>query len=174
MPYKDKQKERECKIKYVNEHRDEVNQYQRTWNNENRQKRNSYQYKWNAANKDKVKKVQQRNAATVKFKVLMHYGNGECKCVACGESRLPCLTIDHINGNGNTERRELGLVGKAFYRWLIKSNYPDGYQTLCMNCQFVKKYDKDEHYHGGGIISKKKLVGQRIFKQKISLRDVGA
>ena len=28
--------------------------------------------------------------------------------------------------------------GKRLYTKLIQHNYPDGYQTLCMNCQFRK------------------------------------
>jgi hypothetical protein len=34
-----------------------------------------------------------------KIEVLTYYGNGICACVACGESRPACLTIDHIKGD---------------------------------------------------------------------------
>jgi len=61
--------------------------------------------------------------------VLTHYGNGKLACVRCGEARLPCLTI-----SGNNKRR-----GQGLYMWLKKYKYPEGYQTLCMNCQFIKK-----------------------------------
>jgi len=84
----------------------------------------------------------------IKRLVMTHYGNGKCACVKCGESRLACLSIDHIDGNGAEERRELGLghaSSERFYSWLIKSGYPEGYQTLCMNCQWVKRFAKNEH-----------------------------
>ncbi len=76
--------------------------------------------------------------------VLTHYGNGKLACVKCGESRLACLSIDHINAIGAKGRR--GIIGGTnFYAWLIKNNYPLGYQTLCMNCQWVKRYENSEH-----------------------------
>ena len=78
---------------------------------------------------------------SLKLKVLTHYGNSKCACVICGESRPACLSIDHINGGGNKHKKELGITtSTGFYRWLINNNYPKGYQTLCMNCQYVKKY----------------------------------
>jgi len=39
--------------------------------------------------------------------------------------------IDHVNGGGNTHRKE---VGKTVYRWLRKQGYPEGYRVLCDNC----------------------------------------
>jgi hypothetical protein len=61
------------------------------------------------------------------------------------------LSIDHINGNGAEHRRELKRTtggstgGHDFYRWLKNNNFPDGYQVLCMNCQFIKKIENKEH-----------------------------
>jgi len=57
----------------------------------------------------------------LKTDVLRHYGNGELACVNCGECRLPCLTIDHIDGGGLKHRRQIGLGNKKiggtnFYR----------------------------------------------------------
>lgn len=64
--------------------------------------------------------------------VFRHYGT-ECAC--CGVSNWEFLTIDHVNGGGNKHRREIGVhSGDAFYVWLIKNNYPEGFRTLCMNC----------------------------------------
>jgi hypothetical protein len=85
----------------------------------------------------------------LKVEVLTYYGNGAFACVECGESRFPCLSIDHIDGTGADHRRELGLGGGGkFYRWLKKNNYPVGFQTLCMNCQWVKKYVNKEFSKG--------------------------
>jgi hypothetical protein len=53
-------------------------------------------------------------------------------------SDIRCLTIDHINGGGRQERKKLKKVGVTFYHWLQKQGYPEGYQVLCMNCQFIK------------------------------------
>ena len=62
--------------------------------------------------------------------VLSHYG-GTCDC--CGESTLEFLSIDHINGKGTAHRRDVG-EGQKFYKWLIASNFPEGFRVLCHNC----------------------------------------
>ena len=82
----------------------------------------------------------------IRVEALTHYGNGKLACVRCGETRLPCLSIDHIAGGGGVERRKLGRKGNAFTAYLKTQGYPKGYQTLCMNCQFLKAYENREYY----------------------------
>ena len=77
----------------------------------------------------------------VKREVLTTYGHGKCACVQCGEDRIACLSIDHVNNDGAAERKSRKKFGYHFYRFLIASGYPLGYQTLCMNCQFIKMQD---------------------------------
>jgi len=67
--------------------------------------------------------------------VLNHYGN-ICRC--CGENKKEFLTIDHINNDGGSHRKKINKAGSTFYKWLIDNNFPQDYQTLCMNCQFGK------------------------------------
>ena len=82
-----------------------------------------------------------------KRRVIDHYG-GECLC--CGESCLLLLTIDHINEDGSEHRRQIAPNfkgrspgGDHFYRWLETNDLPDGFQTLCYNCNIGK------HRNGG-------------------------
>jgi len=92
--------------------------------------------------KSKVKTWRQ----DLKIEVLTYYGNSKLGCIVCGESRLACLSIDHINGKGCGHRKELyGIAGKSIYYWLKENGFPKGYQTLCMNCQFVKRFFNNEH-----------------------------
>lgn len=77
-----------------------------------------------------------------KQRIIDHYGG---KCLCCGEMGLIFLTIDHISENGAEHRRQIapnhkgkGPGGDLFYRWLEKNNFPDGYQTLCYNCNIGK------------------------------------
>lgn len=72
-----------------------------------------------------------------RIRVLTCYGNGKLACVMCGEDKLPCLTIDHINDDGAEHRR---IIGNSICSWIERNNYPDGFQTLCMNDQWLKKY----------------------------------
>ena len=77
----------------------------------------------------------------IKFKniVLNHYGS---KCACCGESTPEFLTIDHINGEGNKHRKQEHC--DDILEWLIRNNLPNGFQVLCMNCNFVKDIHKKQ------------------------------
>ena len=74
--------------------------------------------------------------------VFEAYGGYACNC--CGETMKECLSIDHVDNDGYSHRKEIGKQGSAFYSWLVNNNFPQGFQVLCMNCQFGKK-------HNGGI-----------------------
>lgn len=81
-----------------------------------------------------------------KVRVLTHYGNGKLACVRCGFDDLRALSIDHIDGQGERDRFHLGRQGgHPFYKWLIDNGYPKGCQTLCMNCQFIKREERGEY-----------------------------
>ena len=74
-----------------------------------------------------------------KIEVFNAYGGPICHC--CGESHLECLSIDHINNDGATHRKELtgdARNGSNLYTWLRTNGFPPGYQVLCMNCNFAK------------------------------------
>jgi hypothetical protein len=77
----------------------------------------------------------------LKINVLTHYGNGNCKCMLCGESRHQCLSIDHVNGGGSKHVKQ---IKTSLYQWLKNNNFPGGFQTLCMNCQFIKRTEEGE------------------------------
>ncbi len=65
------------------------------------------------------------------------------RCVQCGETRLGCLDIDHVDVDGRGHRAELkrqkykNLNGNyQIYFWLIDRNFISNYrlQLLCRNC----------------------------------------
>jgi Zn ribbon nucleic-acid-binding protein len=92
-----------------------------------------------------------KHSRVVKQKVLKHYGKGVVACVKCGYNDTRALSIDHINGNGIEHLKSIGMFsntrsggGYQFYLWLIRNNFPEGYQTLCMNCQWVKRETNNE------------------------------
>jgi hypothetical protein len=78
----------------------------------------------------------------LKKEVLEYYGNGKLSCLCCGESIYEFLTIDHINNDGNEQRKIVRRTGHNIYRYLKKNNYPIGYQTLCFNCNSGKQINK--------------------------------
>jgi hypothetical protein len=79
----------------------------------------------------------------LKRKVLERYG---LNCQSCGFEDIRALQIDHIHNNGAEERKALGgqqISGWRFYQYLDSQNYPDGYQTLCANCNMIKQLGDD-------------------------------
>lgn len=78
--------------------------------------------------------TRQRNAA-VKQEAVSKYGG---KCFCCGEMQIVFLSIDHIGGGGNKQRREIGIDGGVqFYYWLRRNNWPTGYRAACHNCNMA-------------------------------------
>lgn len=74
--------------------------------------------------------------------VFEHYSPSMC-CVKCGFQDMRALSIDHINSDGAEHRKKLG--GKNIHKWLIENNFPPQFQVLCMNCQFIKRHEKNEY-----------------------------
>jgi hypothetical protein len=121
--------------------------------------------RWNRRNPDKCKVYAKRHRSTAKYRehrslyrkqpeirakelsylqkqrlkdrdaVIEHYGK---KCICCGESNKGFLTIDHIDG----KVPEMAVVGRklghsALYHYLVKHNFPEGYQLMCANCNMA-------------------------------------
>ncbi len=84
-----------------------------------------------------------RNKCT-KAAVFAAYGGFTCKC--CGESEPLFMTIDHINNDGAHFRKTVlgrfNAAGVATYQWIVKNDFPSGFQVLCMNCQWGKRMNK--------------------------------
>jgi len=97
---------------------------------------------WKTYKQDYNKEYLQRIRETI-FK---HYG---MSCATCGKMDFSQLSIDHINNDGGKHRREIGMKcgGYNFYLWLIKNNFPEGYQTLCISCNSRKNalWMKENH-----------------------------
>lgn len=101
--------------------------------------------------KEEILVGQRRRQRGYKVKTINHYSNGTMACAnPFGEHKEPyttieALSIDHINGGGTQERIHKSYgKGGSFYFWLIKQGFPEGYQVLCMNCQFIKKIRNKE------------------------------
>lgn len=95
--------------------------------------------KFRQAERDKTIKDQR------KLRDLVFEAYGGYKCACCGETEPLFLSIDHIYNDGNEMRKDgtHRRGGTAFYRWIKMTNYPPGFQVLCMNCNTGK------HRNGG-------------------------
>ncbi len=104
-------------------------------------KKNKDWYKTSDYREESIKKALIRRKER-KARIFKHYGG---KCACCGLKQYEFLCIDHIEGGGNEHRRSLemskdrcGSSSTNFYKWLEKNNYPEGFQTLCHNCNMAK------------------------------------
>lgn len=79
-------------------------------------------------------RVNTQNAAR-RIRVIMHYGG---KCVCCGESGMPFLTLDHRDNDGKIDRAQ--VHSGYWWRWIIKHGYPSNLQVMCWNCNMAKQH----------------------------------
>jgi len=113
---------------------------------EQRRKATEYGKEWRKRNPDANREINRRYRNNVRYRVLAHYSGGEPKCACCGVEGIVFLTLDHINNDGAQKRREHGSKGGVhYYRKLIREGFPEGYQTLCWNCNAAKVYGACPH-----------------------------
>jgi hypothetical protein len=73
---------------------------------------------------------------------ILKYGGS---CVCCGETEPIFLCIDHIEDDGARHRELIGQgirkigSGSIIYAWLVKNNFPAGFQLMCANCNLGKQ-----------------------------------
>lgn len=85
----------------------------------------------------------QRFYAALRLSALVRYSGDPAHCVCCGERHVEFLGIDHVNGGGTQHRK--ALKGASIYLWLRKNGYPEGFRTLCANCNFATRLGPCPH-----------------------------
>lgn len=113
---------------------------------------NQYQKEWRLRNREKESKRHSLAFHKQKHEVLSHYSKGIpiCAWPHCGWTDEQALSIDHIKGGGRAHIKKFHI--KNLYRWLRLQGFPEGFQVLCMNHQFVKRATNGE-------TRKKEVVG---------------
>jgi len=132
-------------MKYSDEHRAEKRRYLEDNKERIRVYKCGYRKSHEVVIKKYMKKYRTDNASSIKANisawndkvkgiVLSHYGG---QCAICGETNPSFLCIDHINNDGAEHRKKVG-GGLKFYRWLMRNNFPSGFQVLCWNHNWLK------------------------------------
>jgi hypothetical protein len=67
---------------------------------------------------------------------LRHYGGEHPACKCCGEDKYQFLAFDHINGRGKEHLRRVSNIAL----WLVRNDFPAGFQILCHNCNLAKGF----------------------------------
>lgn len=102
----------------------------------------SEKYKYQGRYYEKNKKWAKERRETKRREVVAGYGG---KCVCCGESEYKFLTLDHPRGDGQEDRAKYRNSLDQIYGYVIKNNFPMKYSLLCMNCNWVRRYDICPH-----------------------------
>lgn len=93
---------------------------------------------WRNSNTERIRELHLTRSFRKKSQVIEHYSGGKNCCACCGESTFEFMSVDHLNNDGNLHRAKTGLGGNMLYNWLVKNNFPPGYQILCLNCNQAK------------------------------------
>ena len=134
MPIRDKKKRKE----HYDKNKDEINRKrrERAKTPEIKTRLRAADKRWRDAHRVELRKrnrvYKKRYDEGMKKKVFEHYG---IKCADCGIEDMDVLSIDHINGGGREHRKK---IGRKINIWLCRNNFPEGFQTLCFNCNWKK------------------------------------
>lgn len=126
MPYVDPEKARE---------------YRRRWDQKHRAE---YQRKYRALHGPEKRSEAQKERDTARYWALRArvFDLVGRICARCGFSDERALQIDHLNGGGRAEIRSF-TSAEAYYRAIL-DRAGAGYQTLCANCDSIKRVENGE------------------------------
>lgn len=80
--------------------------------------------------------MERERYAQARERVLFHYSDGKMCCSNCRYDDIKALTIDHLDNNEARHRKDRTWANIFIY--LERNDYPNGYQVLCMNCNWIK------------------------------------
>jgi hypothetical protein len=117
--------------RYYHSHKTQRKVAYQKWIEDNRE----YYLKRNVQyNKDNAEKNSKKRFADRMY-VLLHYSLESYPiCLKCGEKEIGFLEIDHIKGVIEDD----GRGGHALVKYIIDNNFPENYQVLCTNCNWLK------------------------------------
>ena len=114
------------------------------------EKRKASKRRWYKNHSAEATSTSQKYRQALRAKALVKLGsmcaNPACQWLngdgsrGCKDAR--CLQIDHVNGNGKLERKELGYI--PFLNKVLKDT-TGAYQLLCSNCNWIKRHDNGEY-----------------------------
>jgi hypothetical protein len=150
---------KKSQLKWYTKNRDKILEHHREYFSKNKEKireRNKLQYskdrdkelfyskQYYIAHKDRVLRRRKENHLKLRLKALIVVGKNNLKCSNCGCKDVRILEINHMNGNGSQEFKNIYRSNiKKFYTDIINSRRKiDDLNILCRVCNqahFVKQ-----------------------------------
>ena len=117
--------------RYYHSHKAERKANSIQWIEKNRERYLKQQVQYNKDNAEKKYKIRFAN----RMVVLSYYSLESYPiCAKCGEKEIGFLEIDHVKGVIEKD----GRGGHALVKYIIDNNFPENYQVLCTNCNWLK------------------------------------
>lgn len=90
---------------------------------------------WKKAHPEAEQARKKRHRDRMRDEVLSHYGH-VCACCGLAEN----LSVDHVFGDGIKHRTgPHRAISGGLWGWLIRNNFPAGFQILCRECNASKQ-----------------------------------
>ena len=128
----------------------------------NRNKYNKTKLRKYSIIKDKISEKRKIRRLLLKLEVLSHYSKGITKCKRCDETMIEFLTVDHI-----IPRKEHGhsrsFGSDNLLHWIIRNDYPKGFQILCWTCNMIKHFQDSEK----NLSQKSENIQEREYRKKV-------
>lgn len=128
----------------------------------NRDKYNKTKLKKYHILRDKISEKRKIRRFLLKLEVLSHYSKGIPKCERCNETMIEFLIVDHV-----IPRKEHGHIrsfgSDNLQHWLVRNNYPKGFQILCWTCNMIKYFQDQEKK----LSRKSENIQEREYKKKV-------
>ena len=103
----------------------------------------SYYKSFREKNKVRIKEQKIKYESKSRMEIFILLGE---KCVLCGFSDKRALQIDHINGDGFSDKNR--CRNSSSFRRRVCDSIKKGenrYQILCANCNWIKRHENNEH-----------------------------
>jgi len=104
----------------------------------------SKEYRQRSGSKERKNEQTRASRALLRLEILSHYSSGSLTCARCGYGDARALDLDHMNNDGGDHRKVIGRRGATYdiYAELKRNEFPEGYQVLCRNCNWIKEIEK--------------------------------
>jgi hypothetical protein len=112
----------------------------RVKNNYDKTQRNEYAKNYRLFKREVYLKNLLKRRIKIRIQALKIYGGENPSCYCCGENKYEFLALDHINDNGNEQRKKSQGGSTALLIWLKKNNWPSGLRVCCYNCNLAREF----------------------------------
>lgn len=109
-----------------------------------KEERREYMSRWVAKHRQHFRSIVRETKRRRRLELITRLGG---KCESCGISDHRCLQIDHKEGGGIRELRQYNDSYKYCVTLLRMSDEElrAKYQLLCANCNWIKRFERNEH-----------------------------